>query len=170
MKQRLSFLFLLALAGLWVGAVSVAFPAPVLAMPAQNSADEALTRAYKAEQQWLNSQQQAIQKADQAAVQVQQVMDKALEAGLDVTALQNALGQFNSAISTVKTGHQSAAEQLSIHAGFDADGNVIDRQAARITVLDAKQALWKAHVSLSQAVRDLYRAVSEWKQATLPRN
>jgi len=168
MKKSFTFLSLLVLASLLVGGLSLALPANALALGASNTADEALTKAYQTEQKWLNEQQQAINKADQAAAQVQQVADKAAQAGLDVTALQNALATFNGALAEVKSGHQTASDLLAAHNGFDGEGNVTDRQAARVTVLDAKQALWKAHVSLSQAVRNLYQAVREWKQATLP--
>ena len=168
MKKGFSFVSLLVIASLLVGGLSLVIPSNALALKSADPVEEALTRAYKAEQQWLNNQQQAINKADQPAAEVQQVIDKAAAAGLDVTALQNALAVFNSSMADVKAGHQTAANILAAHNGFDNDGNVIDRQAARVTVLDAKQALWRAHVTMTQAVSDLYRAVKEWKQVTLP--
>ena len=163
MKKGFSFVSLLVIASLLVGGLSLVIPSNALALKSADPVEEALTRAYKAEQQWLNNQQQAINKAE-----VQQVIDKAAAAGLDVTALQNALAVFNSSMADVKAGHQTAANILAAHNGFDNDGNVTDRQAARVTVLDAKQALWRAHVTMTQAVSDLYRAVKEWKQVTLP--
>ena len=168
MKKGFSFVSLLVIAGLLVGGFALAIPSNVKALQPSGPVEEALTRAYKAEQRWLNEQQQAINKADQAAVEVQQVIEKAAAAGLDVTALQNALATFNSSMASVKSGHETAANLLAAHNGFDSDWNVTDRQAARITVLDAKQALWKAHVTMVQAVSDLYRAVKEWKVVTLP--
>lgn len=168
MKKGFSFVSLLVIASLLVSGLSMAIPSNAMALKSADPVEEALTRAYQAEQQWLNNQQQAINKADQAAVEVQQVIDKAIEAGLDVTMLQNALAAFNSSMAVVKSEHQTAANILAAHNGFDIDGNVTDRQAARITVLDTKQALWRAHVTMTQAVSDLYRAVKEWRVVTLP--
>jgi hypothetical protein len=71
-------------------------------------------------------------------------------------------------VADVKSGHQSAANILDAHNGFDADGNVTDRQSARMTVLDAKQALWKAHVTMVQAAYNLHQAVRDWEKATFP--
>jgi hypothetical protein len=158
MKKVFSFLSIFVIAGLLVGGLSLAIPSRAFALGAQGPAEEALTKAYKAEQKWLKDQQQALDKADQAAAQVQQVIDKTSAAGLDVSALQNALAAFNSSLAEVKTGHQTTAGILAAHTGFDNAGNVTDRQSARVTVLDARQALGKAHVTLVQAAQNLHQA------------
>jgi hypothetical protein len=168
MKKLFYSLSMLVIASLLVSGLFMAFPSNVLAKGLQGPIDDALTQAFKAEGKWLTDQQQAINKADQAATQVQQLIDKGAKAGLDVTILQNALATFNNSMVNVKSGYQSATDTLANHNGFDNDGNVTDRQAARVTVLDAKQSLWKTHVSMTQAARDLSQAARDWKKATFP--
>lgn len=168
MRKLNLFLSVFLLASFLASALSFAFPTQAFALGEANAAGEALTKAFKAEQRWLSNQAQAITKSDQAAAEIQQLIEKAAAEGLDVSLLQNALATFNSEMLTVKSGHQTAADILAAHNGFDADGNVTDQQSARVTVLDARQALWKAHVTLSQAARNLHQAAREWRQVTFP--
>ena len=168
MRKLKLFLSVFLLASFLASALSFAFPTQAFALGEANAAGEALTKAFKAEQRWLSNQAQAITKADQAAAEIQQLIEKASAEGLDVTLLQEALAVFNGAMAAVRAEHQRASDILAAHNGFDAEGNVIDQQPARVTVLDAKQALWKAHVTLSQAARNLHQAAREWRQVTFP--
>jgi hypothetical protein len=168
MKKRFSFLAILVLTGLLVSGLAFAFPNNVLAMEAHDPVDDALSRAYTAEQSWLLRQQDVISKADQAAADVDVLIQKASAEGLDVTTLRNALNVFNTAMATVKADHQSAADTLTAHGGFDAGEKVTDRQDARQTVLDSKQAFWQVHVTMVQALSNLHQAVRDWRQATFP--
>lgn len=157
----------LSLTLLTVLAVSMlANPSTVLAKPAIAPGDPALKQALQAEQRWFNAQQDAINKTDQAASDVQKVIDAASADGLDVTALQNALNAFNSALSSVKSEHQAAESLINTHNGFDGNGEVTERQAARQTVLDIRTHLMQAHVTLTQAVHNLHNAVLDWRAAT----
>lgn len=168
MRKLNLFLSVFLLASFLASALSFAFPAPAFALDEANAAGEALSKAFKTEQKWLTNQAQAITKADQAAAEIQQLIEKASAEGLDVTLLQEALSVFNGEMAAVRAEHQRASDILAAHNGFDAEGNVIDQQPARVTVLDAKQALWKAHVTLSQAARNLHQAAREWRQVTFP--
>ncbi len=165
MKKILSILSVLLIAGLLAG--SLAF-IPASSVKAQENVEEALTSAYKFEQNWLSKQQITMDKAAQASAKVQELIDKADASGLDVTALQNALSAFNSSMSGVNAEHASAAGILSAHAGFDASGNVTDRQAARETVTTARRALGNAHMIMTQATWALRDAVKAWKNANFP--
>lgn len=170
MMKKLSTIFtMLVLASMFALGISLAVSSQAMALEMQTPVEDALSKAFKTEQKWLTNQQQAIDKADQAAVQIQQLIDKAAGEGLDVTILQNALAAFDAEMVSVKSEHQTAADILTAHNGFDGDGNVTDQQSARVTVLDAKQALWKAHVSMTQAVRNLHQAAREWRQVTFPK-
>ena len=165
MKKILSILSVLLVAGMLAG--SLAFIPASNAM-AQENIDGALTTAYNYELTWLSKQQTAMDKATQASAKTQELIDKASASGLDVTALQNALGAFNGSMSGVNAEHQSAASVLSAHNGFDAGGNVTDRQAARETVTTARRALGNAHMTMTQATWALRDAVKAWKNATFP--
>lgn len=164
MKKALPVLSMFIIAMLLVSSLTLAFPTIAQAKSAANPAEKALEQSYKTEQQWLNQQQETLNKTDQAAAKVQKLIDKAAAEGLDVTILENDLATFNDEMGTNKAEHQTAAEILAAHNGFDDQGSVTDKQAARQTVLDAKQAIWQAHVTLSQSVRNLYLAVREWRQ------
>ncbi|MFN8411014.1 MAG: hypothetical protein U0Z26_01365 [Anaerolineales bacterium] len=167
--KKISPFFSLALA--LVLTISVmAIPTTVLAKTDFAPGDPALKQALQAEQKWLNIQQDTINKADLAASKVQEVIDKAAAEGLDVTSLQNALGVFNNAMSNSKGEHQAAANLLNTHNGFDGSGEVTDRQSARQMILDTRQHLMQAHVSLVQATRNLHQAVLDWRSATFGQN
>jgi hypothetical protein len=165
MKKILSILSVLLVAGMLAG--SLAF-LPASNAKAQGTIDGALTNAYKFEQTWMSKQQTAMDKAAQASAKVQELIDKASVSGLDVTALQSALGAFNGSMSSVNVEHHSAASALSAHNGFDAGGNVTNRQAARETVTTARRALGNAHMTMTQATWALRDAVKAWKNATFP--
>ena len=75
---------------------------------------------------------------------------------------------FTDAMPTVRSYHQDAASILAAHNGFDANGEVTDRAAARETVKDARRALGEAHMALTQAFWALRDAIEEWKGTTFP--
>ncbi|HMN00889.1 MAG TPA: hypothetical protein PKC99_17940 [Anaerolineales bacterium] len=166
MKKMFSVLSIFVAAAVLMG--SAAFPSTALAMPAADPLDDALAKAYQAEQQWLAQQQEHIAKLEQAAVKVQELIDKAVAEGYDVSALQSALAAFNSSMTSAKAEYQTAADLLAAHNGFDDQGNVTDRQSARQTLLNARQSLRQAHLTMSQAAMDLRQAVSDWRQANFP--
>lgn len=165
MKKILSILSVLLAAGMLAG--SLAF-LPASNALAQGTIDGALTNAYNFEQTWLSKQQTAMDKAAQASAKVQNLINKASAGGLDVTALQSAVSAFNSSMSSVTAEHQNAVSALSSHTGFDAGGNVVDRQAARETVITARRALGNAHMTMTQATWALRDAIKAWKNANFP--
>ena len=164
--KRLTTFLSLALISILTSVTALAVPSAALAKPIVAPGDPALKQAFQAEQKWSNTQQDAINKADKAASDVQRVIDAASAEGRDVSALQNALNAFNGALSSVKSEHQAAASLISAHNGFDGSGEVTDRQSARQTVLDIRTHLMQAHVTLIQAVHNLHKAVLDWRAAT----
>jgi hypothetical protein len=129
------------------------------------TADARLEQAYQREQTWLNQQADNLTKMNDVADKVQQFITTQQGKGKDVTALQAALTTFKSQIATAQSTHKTAANVLSTHTGFDANGKVTDTVQARQTVLEARQALRAAHDVMQQAVTDLHRAVRDWRQA-----
>ncbi len=168
MKNRSVFFSIFILASLLATTLGMVFPTTALAMGSHAPGDTALTQAFNAEQRWLDVQQQYIQKAEAVSAQMQQLIDTASAAGLDVLALKNALASYNNQLGPVKSQHQSAASLLATHNGFGNDGSVSNRLAARQTVLDARQALFGAHIDLIQAVHNLRQAVRDWRAAVIP--
>ncbi len=164
----------LSVSGLVLAGVVAAVPAnAALAAPATPPAqgqlalarEARLEQAYRREQQFLNTQQDNLNRMNTIADKVQQFITTQQNKGKDVTALQAALATFKSQITTAQAAHVTAANVLNTHLGFDADGKVTDIAQARQTVLDARQALRDAHNVMRQAVADLHRAVRAWRQA-----
>ena len=165
MKQKIFPLILLTcLAVLGLSLI----PSNAFAQTSTEDLDDLLSRAYAAERTWLEKQQTAIDKTDQGVEKVQAIIERAAAQGLDVTALETALAAFQEAMVTVRSEHQTAADILATHAGFDENGVVIDRPAARETVREARRALGSAHMIMTQAVWDLRDAVRAWREANLP--
>jgi exonuclease VII large subunit len=162
----------LSIAGLVLASVVVAPTGTALAQTAtpparvgQQARDERLERLYQRERDWLNQQQQNLDKTSQIVSKVQIYIANQQAKGKDVSALQAALAAFQQQIATMQSSHTTAANVLGSHAGFDANGKVTDPNQARQTLLDGRQALRAAHLILRQAILDLHRALRAWRQA-----
>jgi hypothetical protein len=123
-----------------------------------------LKKDYQIEQNWLTKQQDNLNKTASVVTNVQNLIAKANGDGKDTTTLVNALATFQSQIATSQSSHNTAASILATHAGFDANGNIVDHDAARLTVNSARQSLSDAHNLLWQAANDLHRAIKEWRE------
>ncbi len=167
----------LSVSGLVLAGVVTAIPADTaLAAPATPPAqgqlaqtrNERLERVYQREQQWLSTQQNNLNRLNSVADKVQQFITTQQGKGKDVSALQTALATFKSQITMAQASHATAANVLSTHLGFDANGKVTDAAQARQTLLDARQSLRDAHNVMRQAVLDLHRAIRAWRRANQP--
>ena len=132
--------------------------------------NERLEQAYQREQAWLSQQQDNLNKMNSIAERVQQFITTQRDKGKDVSALQAALATFKSQIAAAQASHTTAANVLSAHLGFDANGKVTDAAQARQTLLDARQSLRDAHNVMRQAVLDLHRAIRAWRQASVTKD
>ncbi len=131
-------------------------------------ADQNLANQFKREQNFLTIQQTHMDKAKLAVPKLQDLINKAKEKGKDVSSLESALATFNTQMASAQAPHDKAAGILATHNGFDDNGKVIDRQAARQTVLNARQALLEAHLDIVQAVANLRLAIVNWRLANQP--
>ncbi len=130
--------------------------------------DRALTRAYEREQVWLARQQVHLEKANRVAARFQELIARAQGEGKDVGGLEAALATFNTQLAAAQSAHAAAAGLLSAHNGFDADGNVVDRDAALQTIIAARRSLRDAHQTLVHIVRDTHHALRDWRLAHRP--
>lgn len=158
----------LAVCALMVGSAWLAPAASALAAtstpPAQNQAvDQRLEKAFQAEQAWLAKQSDNLTKANGAVAKVQAGIDKQKALGLDTSAVEAALSTYQTQIATAQLSHDTAADILKGHAGFDGSGNVTDADLARQTVINARQSLNDAHRILTQAARDLRTAINQFR-------
>jgi hypothetical protein len=132
--------------------------------PISKTFDQQMSYSLQREQNWLMRQNLHLNQATQIAQKVQEAINKAQQAGLDVADLQNALDTFNSQLSVAQSSHDQAAAILASPAGFDANGNVTDSQVAHQTLASARDALQQAHLTLTNATLTLRTAFLNWRQ------
>jgi hypothetical protein len=127
-----------------------------------------LEKAYQAERKALETQAKNLDRADKLADRIQTVIDTAKSKGVDTSKLVAALAAFNAKVSDAKTLHAKAEGILSTHAGFTANGKVIDPAQARDTLTAAHQALKDARQSLGGSFKELINFVKEWRKDHKP--
>lgn len=160
-------LALTAAGGMLFAAVPVALAAPA---PQDDPPDDGfgvmwLEHLYAREVYALEGQTMSFDFAAEVMIKAQEWIDELAAEGEGVTDLQNALADFSVAVAEAQVSHDTAAEILRSHDGFDADGSVVDRAAAAETVRSAGRALRDAHTGLKQASVQFRRAVSDWRRA-----
>lgn len=124
-----------------------------------------LEKAYQRELKGLEVQQTHLNWANKSATELQTWIDKLNRQGIDTSDLTNALRLFQGQVVIAQSAHDTASGLLSLHAGFDANGNVTDTGQARQTVMAARQSLLEAHTVLKQAVDDLHQSIREFREA-----
>ena len=122
-----------------------------------------LTKAFQAEQAFLARQATNLDNTTNLVAKIQDLIDRAKARSLDASALEAALSAFQARVSEARSAHDTAAEILSTHAGFNADGSVSDPAEARQTVQDARKSLQSAATIMKQAANDLHTAVRNWR-------
>jgi len=133
--------------------------------PSQKPGNLALERRFRFQQQVHEVQGRALEKADRLGEKIQRLIDWANEQGLDTSALVAALAEYTQQLAEARQYHAQASQILAAHAGFDENGHVIDATLARQTVKDAADAHRESRQILRQALRDLHKAVKEWREA-----
>jgi hypothetical protein len=139
--------------------VAAATPAP----PDGKRADKNMAFNLQREQNALQRQQLHLTRAGQVAVKAQDLISKAQAKGINVDDLVKALAEFNTKLASAQKSHDQAASILNTHAGFDSSGKVTDRAAAHQTLVDARDALRQAHLTLESGVLTLRTAIQEWR-------
>jgi hypothetical protein len=174
LKSKLA---LMVTSGLVVGTLAfgalAASPLPALAAsgPAATATaaapdrDGPLAHAFERLNAGLKAQQAHLGKVQQVADKLQDLINKQGGKGGDTSALQAALTAFKAQVVSAEASDRAAGDILSAHAGFDANGKVTDRDAARKTVQSARQALKDANNILKQAATNLRAAMKEWRDA-----
>jgi hypothetical protein len=158
--------------GMLLGSAAPALAAGPEAPSAQTGADQRpafnLELAYQ--RLTLAADVQAVQldHAGDLAARVQAWIDYLAGQGQDVTDLQAALDAFNSAASQAQSSHATAKAMLDVHAGFDDQGRVTDRQQAAQTLRQAAGPLGEARRSLRQGTAQLRQALGEFRRQVRP--
>jgi hypothetical protein len=93
-----------------------------------------IERAFRARQNQLQGAANQLSAENAYATTVSGVIASLKSQGADVTDLENGLARFRNRIAISQAEWQSASSMLSAHTGFDAQGNVVDKDQARKTV------------------------------------
>ena len=91
------------------------------------------------------------------------------EQGHDVSQLEAALDSFRAALAEAQGHYEEAKAVLDVHAGFDDDGVVVDREQARETLREAGRSLGDARRALKDGATQLRRAIRDWGREHRPR-
>lgn len=171
-KKTLSVFFIFALCFIAL-TLSAFSPAPLASgetaklqitrTPISQAIDQQMTFTLQRERNWLQREGLHLNWATQIAQKAQEIINKAQQDGLDVTALQNALNTFNAQIPTAQSSYNQAASILASPAGFDGSGNVTNAQTAHQTLASARDALQQTHLTLANASLSLRTAFQNWR-------
>ena len=96
---------------------------------------------------------------------VQALIDKANQKGWDTSSVQAALNALSAVIPAVQTAHAPGAAIVTGHAGFDADGIVIDRTIAIGTARSLAQVLKDTRTAMDGTGRALRAAIRAFRDA-----
>ncbi len=162
-------------AGAVLGSFAPLAAVPVYAAPAVEEppppADGAGLRgaavklAYQRLQGVETRQQGTIDKALAGAGRLEDLIDQARERGREVSALESALASFRSAMDSAQAAHNRGVAILTVHAGFDLQGEVTDLKAAWETVRSAGKEFRDSAKTMASALRELHEAIRDWREA-----
>ncbi|MHB1004269.1 MAG: hypothetical protein ACYC3S_01355 [Chloroflexota bacterium] len=133
--------------------------------PAAKPVDRALERAFQAEKNVLARQESRLQKADAAIPKLEARIQGLKAQGRDTTKLEAGLNDFKQAVAAARADHAQAQSALATHAGFDANGKVVDRAQARQTVTQAGKAEREFHQAMRKGSHQLAIAIRQYRQA-----
>lgn len=111
----------------------------------------------------LSNQQTRLSLAHTVSDSTQEYIDKQKAMGKDTSSLESALSAFNQAITSTEANNSTAAQLLANPAGFDASGQVVDRQTALNTLRNAGYSLRQGHLTITQATINLRMAVRSYR-------
>lgn len=135
----------------------------------KGTVNDALSKWYQKEQEWLSTQGGNISKLSDAAEKIQAFIDKAHQSGEDTSSLETVIADIHAQLPQSQLFHDGAASILASHAGFDASGIVIDAASAKFTLESAKSKLENSKSINISLAAEIKAAVDNWK-ATHPEN
>lgn len=110
--------------------------------------DSRLEKCFERLNEWYRVQDENLTKAYRAAGRVEELLEKAAERGLDISEIEALVPELYAAIERAEASHNAADEIISLHAGYDDSGKVVDPQLALETCRSGRDALASAKNSL----------------------
>lgn len=111
----------------------------------------------------LSNQQTRLTMSHTVAEITQTYIDNQKSTGKDTSSLESALSAFTQAIGQSEANNAAAASLLANPAGFDASGQVVDRDTALQTLRSTGQYLRQAHLTITQATLNLRMALQSYR-------
>lgn len=116
--------------------------------------DEALELYFIRLQLAVENQQARIDASYRVIDATRQALPLAAELGVDTGPIEAATNTFEAEVARAQGPHDEGAAIVAARAGFDAEGKVVDREAAVATVRDATQKLVDASDIMIDATLD----------------
>ena len=104
-------------------------------------------------------------KAEDFVAKVQQLIDRAGQNGKDVSAVQDALDAFVSALKDAKPIYASMNGILNSHQGFDSNGKVTDPEKAKETVRQMGDKFKEIRDAMGGTGKALHEAIKAFREA-----
>lgn len=155
------------------GTAAAASPEQDITPPAEEGKgfrSQILERRYQMMLRMADRQTTMFERSERLVVRLEKMIARLQEMGKDTTALEAALGEFQSQITIAQASLAEAAAILNTHAGFDENGKVTDIEQARQTVNSAGEALRSSQQTMVAAYRELHQAIKEWRESNPPEN
>ena len=143
-------------------------PQPKTPLAATDRANNRLARLFQTAQKLVDRQEKNLERAGMFDDKISDRIGKLKAAGKNTSVLEAALTQFQNTVNEAQQKHADAASVLSARAGFDANGKVIDRPAARVTLQGVHTPLREARKLLAEGLKNLKNSVKEYRQANTP--
>ena len=154
--------------------VPVAYAAGVSAEPSlflqtdkhdEERENRRLQHLFKQQRPMLAIQEDRLEMAREAAADAQERIDKLEAEGKDTVGIEAALAVIDAGIKAAQSSWNTASSILSVGAGFDDNGQVIDQEQARETVRGAGQTLQDIGRILRRAAAEFRHAARQFRQA-----
>jgi len=171
------FVSLFVIALMIVGIAAIAFPVqavsaqagepPVTDSQNQDRANRRivfLERAYQALLRFSEHVGKDYERIPNIVERIETLIAKLEEKGLDPAPIPAALAEFQTAAVADQSEYTEALAILAAHAGFDADGKVIDRGQAAQTINQSRVALQKAHRGFHEALQELRDVLQQYRE------
>lgn len=145
--------------------------APVLAQdedPPRDITNEQLEKAWAHQLKSYERFGRVFEDTDMRLSKAQELIDKATARGKDTFTLQSALNAFSDAVERSRATYNEIKTLITTHAGFDANGKVIDPVQARATIEAIRTNLQELKTSMDGTGKALRAAVQAFREANKP--
>jgi len=132
--------------------------------------NETLMRMHNSEGNWLREMESMFTEANQLSVSFQDLITAESAENKVVTSLSDALITFDSEVTASRQIHTLAGANILNLVGWKANGDVRDRLAAGISLLDGRAGLKDANFRLSYAITTLKKSFVQWRNARIVKN